>query len=112
MHTERALAHNATLFAALGDVTRLSIVQRLADGLSYTATQLSDGAAVSRQAITKHLRVLEDAGLVRRGEDGRAVLYAIDVERLDEARAFLEGVSAGWERAIDRLRRLVEDGGR
>jgi DNA-binding transcriptional ArsR family regulator len=104
--TERAVVD---LFFALGDGTRLAVVGRLGAGSALSATALSDGAHVTRQAIAKHLRVLEDVGLVTHEKRGREVLYALDVRRLDEARVFLDGVSAGWDRAIERLRRVVED---
>ena len=77
--------------------------------MPLSATALSDGARVTRQAIAKHLRVLEDARLVTHEKRGREVLYALDARRLEEARAFLEAVSAGWDRAIERLRRMVEE---
>jgi DNA-binding transcriptional ArsR family regulator len=96
------------VFFALGDTTRLSVVRKLADGRALSATALSDGADVTRQAIVKHLHVLEGAGLVTRDKQGREVLYTLEAPRLDEARAFLDGVSAGWDRAIARLRDLVE----
>lgn len=99
----------ADVFFALGDRTRLSVVQRLvADGAS-SATTLSDGAKVTRQAIVKHLQVLEGAGLVTHEKRGREVLYALDARRLEQTRAFLDGISAGWDRALERLRRMVEE---
>jgi DNA-binding transcriptional ArsR family regulator len=103
---ERAVAD---VFFALGDETRLSVMRRLGAGVPLSATALSGGANVTRQAIAKHLRVLEGAGLVSHEKRGREVLYALDARRLEEARAFLEAVSAGWDRAIDRLRELVEE---
>jgi DNA-binding transcriptional ArsR family regulator len=99
----------AEVFFALGDRTRLSVVQKLGTGGARSATALSEGAKVSRQAIVKHLQVLEGAGLVTHEKQGREVLYALRPRRLDEARAFLDGVSAGWDRAIERLRQLVEE---
>ena len=98
----------ADVFFALGDETRLSVVRRLGSG-ALTATALSDGAKVTRQAIVKHLRVLEGAGLATRRRRGREVLYALETRRLGEARAFLEATSAAWDRAIDRLREMVEE---
>jgi len=98
----------ADVFFALGDETRLSVVRRLSAGGALSATSLSDGAKVSRQAIVKHLKVLEGAGLVTHEKRGREVLYALEARRLEEARTFLENVSAGWDRAIERLRRMVE----
>jgi len=99
----------ARVFFALGDGTRLSVVQRLGAGGALSATALSERAQVTRQAIVKHLGVLEGAGLVTPARHGREVLYALEPRRLEEAREFLDGISAGWDRAIERLRRLVED---
>jgi DNA-binding transcriptional ArsR family regulator len=99
------------VFFALGDETRLSVVRKLAAGagVPQSATALSAGAPVTRQAIVKHLQVLESAGLVSHEKRGREVLYALEAQRLQSARAFLEGISAGWDRALDRLRTLVEE---
>jgi DNA-binding transcriptional ArsR family regulator len=104
--SERAAAD---VFFALGDGTRLAVVRKLGSGGALSATALSDGAKVTRQAIVKHLQVLAGAGLVTHDKRGREVLYSLDARRLDEARAFLEGVSAGWDRAIARLRDMVEE---
>src|ERR1044071_9123429 len=99
--SERAAAE---LFFALGDDTRLSVVRKLGTGTALSATALSDGAKVTRQAIVKHLQVLEGAGLVTHEKKGREVLFSLEARRLDEGREFLDGVSAGWDRAIERLR--------
>jgi DNA-binding transcriptional ArsR family regulator len=80
--------------------------RRLTGALSATA--LSGAAKVTRQAIVKHLQVLEGAGLVTHDKRGREVLYALEPQRLADARGFLDAVSASWDRAIDRLRRIVE----
>jgi len=98
----------ARVFAALGDATRLALVAHLLAGGALSATALAEGRDTSRQAIVKHLQVLEVADLVVRERHGREVLYALDPRRVDEARAFLDAVSAGWDRAIGRLRKLVE----
>lgn len=98
----------ADVFFALGDRTRLSVVTKLGTTGALSATTLSQGAKVSRQAIVKHLQVLEHAGLVTSEKRGRDVLYALETDRVEDARAFLDGISASWDRAIDRLRRLVE----
>jgi len=103
---ERAVAD---VFFALGDGTRLSVVRKLGAGGALSATAISDGAQVTRQAIVKHLQVLEDARLVTREKRGREVLYALEPVRLDDARAFLDAISDSWDRAIERLRRMVED---
>lgn len=99
----------ADVFFALGDPTRLSLVKKLGSGGALSATALSDGAKVTRQAIVKHLTVLEGAGLVTHEKRGREVLYALEPVRLEDARAFLDGISASWDRAIERLRRIVEE---
>lgn len=101
----------ADVFFALGDSTRLSVVTKLGTTGALSATTLSQGAKVSRQAIVKHLQVLEGAGLVTSEKRGRDVLYALEPDRLEDARLFLDGISASWDRAIDRLRKLVEDSG-
>jgi DNA-binding transcriptional ArsR family regulator len=98
----------ADVFFALGDRTRLSVVRKLGAG-ARSATALSDGANVSRQAIVKHLQVLEGTGLVTREKRGREVVYALEARRLEEARAFLDAVSVGWDRALERLREMVEE---
>ncbi len=102
--------HSAPVFAALGDPIRLRLVARLADGEPLSISELTDGEQVSRQAITKHLEVLADVGLVTDEKRGRERLYALDAERLDDARAFLDQVSTRWDQAIARLRKLVENG--
>jgi DNA-binding transcriptional ArsR family regulator len=103
--SERALAD---AFFALGDAIRISIVNRLGAEGAMSATVLSDGALVTRQAIVKHLQVLERAGLAHHQRRGRQVLYALEADGLDRARTYLEAVSARWDRAIARLRDLVE----
>ncbi len=98
----------AAVFFALGDETRLAVLRRLSGGGLLSATALSAGAKVTRQAIVKHLNVLEAAGLVSCERRGREVLYALESQRLAEAQAYLEGVSAEWDRALERLRLMVE----
>lgn len=103
-----ALSGPAPVFAALGDPTRLRIVSRLCDGGPLSIARLTEGASVSRQAITKHLRALERAGLVRSGQAGRERLWTLRTERLAEARRYLDQISQQWDDAIERLRALVE----
>lgn len=98
----------ADVFAALGDATRLALVQQLVEQGAQSATRLSENAQVTRQAIIKHLQVLEGANLVQHQRHGREVRYALKTQRLQEAQAFLHGISAGWDRALERLRRMVE----
>ncbi|OVZ57874.1 transcriptional regulator [Pigmentiphaga sp. NML080357] len=98
----------AGVFAALGDATRLALVTHLLAAGALSATALAQGRDISRQAIVKHLQVLEAAKLVVHERRGREVLYALDPHRIEEARAFLAAISAGWDRALGRLKNLVE----
>lgn len=105
---KRSTADAASVFWALGDVTRLALVARLAAGDGLSIVRLCEGTPVTRQAVTKHLHVLADAGLVRHERRGRERIWELEPEKLVEARAFLERVSARWDEAIDRLRAHVE----
>ena len=98
----------AQLFAALGDETRLQLVDRLAGGKPQSISTLSERTPLTRQAITKHLHVLESAGLVRGTRAGRERLYAFEPTALDALQAYLERVSRHWDHALERLRGFVE----
>ena len=102
------LAQSAPAFAALGDATRLRIVARLCDGGPASIARLTAGTDVSRQAITKHLRALEDAGLVQSSRAGRERIWELRTRRLAEIRRHLEQISGQWDQALARLRALVE----
>lgn len=104
-----ALARAAPLFAALGDPTRLRVVSRLCAEGPLSITELTEGADVTRQAVTKHLEVLATAGLVRGFRMGRARVWELETGRLDEARRVLDLISKRWDEAIERLRALVEE---
>ena len=99
----------APLFAALGDETRLRLIVRLSSSGPGSITQLSAKSAVSRQAITKHLRVLSDAGLVRSTKRGREQVWDLEPKRLNDAHEYLDGISKQWDEALERLRRFVEE---
>jgi DNA-binding transcriptional ArsR family regulator len=101
-------ANPAPVFAALGDPTRLALLAKLSDG-PRSISSLSAGAGLTRQAITKHLHVLQGAGLVRSLKVGRESRFAYQAAPIDEARAYLERVSAQWDEAIERLRAFVEN---
>ena len=104
-----AAANPAPIFAALGDSTRLSLLARLADGESRSIAGLSTGSPLTRQAITKHLMVLETAGQVSRVRSGRESRYALRPEPIAEARDYLQSVGAQWAEALERLRAFVEE---
>ena len=99
---------HAPVFAALGDVTRLSLLAQLSAGRPLSISQLAAGSALTRQAITKHLRVLEDAGVVRSAKRGRESRFELSPNALDAARGYLAEVSAQWDAALGRLKVLVE----
>jgi DNA-binding transcriptional ArsR family regulator len=100
---------SATLFAALGDKTRLRLVSRLCDSGPMSITRLTAGSKVTRQAITKHLRVMQAAGLVRSARHGRESVWELDPQRLEDARRYLDLISKQWDDALGRLRQFVED---
>jgi DNA-binding transcriptional ArsR family regulator len=100
----------APAFAALGDRVRLAIVARLCDDGPLTTIQLKDGTHLTRQAVTKHLKVLEGAGLVGSDRIGRDRSWRLDARRLAKTRSFLDRISAQWDERLERLRALVEDG--
>jgi len=98
----------APIFAALGDSKRLQIVARLCDGGPQSIVRLTEGSKVSRQAITKHLRALEGAGLVRSGRAGRERIWELQTKRLTAASRYLDAISNQWDVALGRLRTFVE----
>jgi DNA-binding transcriptional ArsR family regulator len=100
---------SAAVFAALGDETRLRLVSRLCDDGPMSITNLTRGTAITRQAITKHLRVMRDAGLLRSTRQGRESYWELDRRRLEEVRRNLALISRQWDAALGRLRKFVED---
>jgi DNA-binding transcriptional ArsR family regulator len=99
----------APLFAALGDETRLQIVARLCGDGPMPIARLAKGARVSRQAITKHLQVLENAGIARGSRVGREYIWGLRTQGLSEVQRHLNQISHQWDAAIERLRAMVED---
>jgi len=108
MVTTEDLPDSALLFAALGDETRLRLVSRLCDDGPMSITHLTTGSQVTRQAVTKHLRVMEQARLVQSTRHGREIIWRLDQERLGEARRYLDQISHQWDAALGRLKALVE----
>lgn len=98
----------ALAFAALGDETRLTIVGKLAGGERQSITGIATGSKLSRQAITKHLRVLEGAGLVHCERAGRETLFALSPQPIEELKSYLDIVSEQWDDALMRLKNYVE----
>ena len=107
----RLLRQYVAVFAALSDETRLSLLATLSAGVPCSISQLTEDSKMSRQAITKHLRVLESAGLVRGETAGRECLFELEPRPLEEVRDYLDLVSKQWDKALTRLKKLVESGG-
>ena len=99
----------APVFAALGDETRLALVIRLCNGQPRSISQLTEGSKVTRQAVTKHLRVLEGVGIVRGVRKGRESLFQYNPEPVMGLKAYLDLVSAQWDAALARLQAFVEE---
>jgi DNA-binding transcriptional ArsR family regulator len=107
----RPLPSSAPIFAALGDETRLALVQSLAGGAPLSIACLTEGSDLTRQAITKHLGVLQRAGLVRSVRKGRENRFALKAAPIDEARRTLDRISRQWDEALARLKAFVEKPG-
>ena len=104
----RGLKAVSPVFAALGDETRLQLVSRLCEQGPLSITRLSAGLPVTRQAVTKHLGVMEEAGLISGVRLGRERVWQLEPRRLFDARQTLELISRQWDDKLERLRRLVE----
>lgn len=109
MSTTTADAPLSSFFNALGDPNRLRIVTRLCDGGPCSTSEVTEVVAVSRQATTKHLLLLESVGLVSSERSGRERIWRVRPEPLADASEYLERLSQRWDHAIDRLRAHVED---
>jgi DNA-binding transcriptional ArsR family regulator len=99
----------APVFAALGDKTRLSLVAKLSGGQSRSISELTHGTRLTRQAITKHLRVLENAGLVRSSPAGREMRFQLDPAPIESMKQYLDSVSKQWDQTLARLKAFVEE---
>ena len=99
---------HAPVFAALGDETRLALVSKLSQGEPCSIAQLTEGTELTRQAVTKHLRVLTNAKIVRSVRSGRESLYELNPAPLRAVRDYADVVSAQWDSALGRLKAFVE----
>lgn len=102
------LRAQAPIFAALGDPVRLSLLAKLGRGRRYSISQLTEGSHLSRQAVTKHLRVLERVRVVRCVRSGRECLFELDPQPVQQVRNYLDQISAQWDDALSRLKSFVE----
>ena len=103
-----ALRKAAPLFAALGDDTRMRLVLALCAGGALSIAQLTAGTQITRQAVTKHLQVLAEAGLVRDVKVGRERLWKFEPGQLEEARRSLDAIARQWDHAHQRLKFALE----
>ncbi len=108
-HTMQQRRANVPVFAALGDGTRLWLLARLSQGERFSISQLTEGSKLTRQAITKHLRVLEQVEMVRSTRSGRENLFQFNPAPIAEMKQYLDQVSAQWDEALGRLKSFVED---
>ena len=106
--TIRHTTSSAQLFAALGDETRLGLIARLCAKGPLSITELTASSGVTRQGITKHLRVMERSGLARCTRKGRESVWEVDQRRVREAQRYLEQISKQWDKAFARLQAFVE----
>jgi DNA-binding transcriptional ArsR family regulator len=108
---ERGVARrrqHAALFAALGDETRLALIGELSEGEPRSISQLTRATELTRQAVTKHLRVLERAGMVACVRSGRESRFQFNPVPMNELREYLARASEHWDRRLQRLKALVE----
>ena len=98
----------ASVFAALGDPTRLRLILVLCAGGAFSITQLTAGTDMTRQGVTKHLQVLAEAGLVGDVKLGRERHWQLEPDAIDEARRTLERIGIEWENRLGRLKTFVE----
>lgn len=97
------------VFAALGDATRLQLVARLSAGQPQSIAQLTDGLGLTRQGVTKHLKILEQVGVVDSHREGRETRFKLSPEPIVAVQGYLEQVSSKWDEALARLKFLVEN---
>lgn len=107
--TARKRQAHATVFAALGDETRLALVAKLCGGQPRSICQLTEGSKLSRQAVTKHLRTLERVKIVHGMRMGRESLFQFNPEPIEEVKRYLDLVSEQWDQALSRLKSFVEE---
>lgn len=105
----KSTKQQAHIFAALGDPTRLALVAKLVDGETHSISALSSGSKMTRQAVTKHLSVLEDVGLVSKTKEGRESLYVLDPKPLKTLQEYLEIISEHWDQTLQNLKSFVEE---
>ena len=107
MFASPVLGARPGVFEALADPTRRWMVERLARGGSLTPTMLADQLPISRQAVSRHLGVLQQGGLVTARKDGREQRYQLALAPLRDATAWLTGIEAEWDTRLAALGNLL-----
>jgi DNA-binding transcriptional ArsR family regulator len=107
--TKRNLTSAALLFAALGDPTRLMLVRQLSEDGPASISVLAEQQDMTRQGVTKHLQVLAAAGIIDGSRQGREQVWTLNPKRLAEGRRHLDVIAAGWDEALERFKKLVEE---
>ena len=105
---EQRLAGAALLFAALGDPTRLALIERLSQDGPASISALAERFSMTRQGVTKHLQVLADAGIAEGSRTGREHVWSLNATQLTECRRCLDAINRGWDQALGRLREHLE----
>jgi len=100
-----------SIFSALGDDTRLLLVERLSDGQPHSIAQLCDGLDLTRQGVTKHLKILEQSNIVESNRVGRETLFVYSPDQILATRDYLGKISQQWDEALIRLKNFVEEDG-
>lgn len=103
------IEYPAKVFAALGDPVRLSLVNKLNDSHLHSISNLTQGTKITRQAVTRHLTVLEGIGLVTKVKEGRETLYVLDPKPLKTMKEYLEIIAAQWDEKLNDLKTYLED---
>ena len=106
---KRQVTSSIEVFEALGDATRMALLDRLGREAPCSITQLTEGLNMTRQGVTKHLRVLREAGLVVSDRVGREQLFQLRLAKIKRARDALNRITNQWDQALARLKNLVED---
>ena len=96
------------LWSAIGDPSRRRVLDLVVSNGEVSASWLARHVPFSRQAVSKHLVVLEGAGLVSRRKQGREVLYQVEADRLDQASRAMADLAAQWDRRLATIKRLAE----
>ena len=109
MLPESSIQRQAEIFSVLGDRTRLRLVTSLMEGQIRSISDLSSDFEVSRQAVTKHLKLLQSVGVLIDEKAGRETRYRLNVEPLIETREMIESIENQWAQNLGRLKSFVEN---